>query len=327
MRNNNNITRFFFLFIFAFPISLFSQCVLPSGTYQWGSTQLDGHVKNNCDGIPNHLVIPTDATISIRNNDPWDLTIYGPIVLTIEGNGSLKFNGKDELTFASGSTIIIEDSSNSDALSKSGNGKNVAINIGGTSYTGQEFDQIIDAGGATENGPLPVELVFFEGNISDENQINLNWITASETNNSHFEIEYSKNSRDFYHIASINGYGNTTQKQQYHFVHNEPNFGMNYYRLKQVDYDGNFEYSDVINVELKNESKFELMTNSLNLLKFSILDHSILNVFNMAGQLVLSEKIQAGEHEYTFDDFTRGTYAVNILTISNHTHETFLISK
>ncbi|PSL25141.1 T9SS type A sorting domain-containing protein [Dyadobacter jiangsuensis] len=94
---------------------------------------------------------------------------------------------------------------------------------------------------------LPVTLVSFDGR-SENNQTKLVWKTTSETNNKGFEIERSADARTFEKIGFVDGSGNTKDNQHYHFTDLAP-FAISYYRLKQFDYDGKFEYSKVITVK------------------------------------------------------------------------------
>ncbi len=94
---------------------------------------------------------------------------------------------------------------------------------------------------------LPVTLVSFQGK-SENSQTKLTWKTAAETNNKGFEIERSTDARTFEKIGFVDGSGDTKENQFYHFTDLNP-FAKSYYRLKQLDYDGKFEYSKVISVK------------------------------------------------------------------------------
>ena len=93
---------------------------------------------------------------------------------------------------------------------------------------------------------LPVTLVSFEGH-SENNQTKLTWKTISETNNKGFEIERSADARTFEKIGFVDGSGDTKEMKVYHFTDPAP-FSNTYYRLKQIDFDGQFEYSKVVAV-------------------------------------------------------------------------------
>ena len=102
---------------------------------------------------------------------------------------------------------------------------------------------------------LPVEFIFFDAYLTDERIVRLIWQTVSEINNSGFEIQKSSDGRNWQIIDFIEGQGTTTENQEYQYQDKNPFAGINYYRLKQVDFDGAFEYSKVIAVEFKNSEK------------------------------------------------------------------------
>ncbi|TAG39387.1 MAG: LamG domain-containing protein [Cytophagia bacterium] len=97
------------------------------------------------------------------------------------------------------------------------------------------------------SSPLPITLLSFEGKRTNENNVLLQWKTATELNNKGFEIESSKNSTSFTKIAFVDGAGNSTNIRNYQF--NVQNSDDTYYRLKQIDFDGSFSYSSIIFVK------------------------------------------------------------------------------
>ncbi len=99
---------------------------------------------------------------------------------------------------------------------------------------------------------LPVELTSFTARTNNEN-VDLNWETASELNSQSFQIEKSNNGEDFKMIGEVRSAGTTAETQYYNFTDNNPSKGTNYYRLKQVDFDGTFEYTKIINIEFYNQ--------------------------------------------------------------------------
>ncbi len=98
----------------------------------------------------------------------------------------------------------------------------------------------------TPNGGIPVELILFTS-IIFESKIELNWSTATETNNSGFEIlRFTQNDNDHWkEIGFVPGHGTTTETQHYSFTDNDVKPGNYQYKLKQIDYDGTFEYSQI----------------------------------------------------------------------------------
>ena len=94
---------------------------------------------------------------------------------------------------------------------------------------------------------LPVELVEFKALIRNDG-VSLMWKTASESNNMGFEIQRANfNEINWETIGFKEGRGDSYELASYFFVDENPLYGMNYYRLRQLDYDGNFEYSAVLN--------------------------------------------------------------------------------
>jgi hypothetical protein len=105
----------------------------------------------------------------------------------------------------------------------------------------------------TINNYIPVELNSFTA-IPLDNSVNLNWLTATETNNSGFQIDRSKKlearNDDWINIDFVIGNGTTTEPQFYSFVDEKLSSGIYKYRLKQIDFDGNYEYSNEIEVDV-----------------------------------------------------------------------------
>ena len=101
--------------------------------------------------------------------------------------------------------------------------------------------------GSDNTNTLPVKLIAFSGKLSMEN-IALSWATSSETNSAYFEIEHSKSGYDFTSIGKVTAAGNTNVQSNYRFTDYNAIKGINYYRLKQTDLDGNYVYSNIIYV-------------------------------------------------------------------------------
>jgi hypothetical protein len=140
--------------------------------------------------------------------------------------------------------------------------------------------------------PLPVELVSFSGIVKDQ-KVYLNWSTATEVNNYGFEILRQAQDDEWDLIGFVEGHGNSNSQKEYNFIDNEINHaGIYYYRLKQIDTDGAYEYSNQIEVNYKIPSIFELNQNypnpfnpsttiSFNLPKSGVVT---LRVYNLMGE-------------------------------------------
>jgi hypothetical protein len=96
--------------------------------------------------------------------------------------------------------------------------------------------------------PLPVELAWFKASITPDNSVKLEWHTDSELNNESFDIERSQDGFDYTAIGKRQGAGTTSQETDYVFVDEQPLPGRSYYRLKQNDFNGDFEYSHIVSV-------------------------------------------------------------------------------
>ena len=97
------------------------------------------------------------------------------------------------------------------------------------------------------NSPLPIELLSFNA-TPHNNIVNLNWITATETNNDFFTVERSTDGIHFEPIITVDGAGNSFSTLHYSSVDEKPIIGVSYYRLKQTDYDGQYSYSNIVSV-------------------------------------------------------------------------------
>ncbi|MDB4534085.1 T9SS type A sorting domain-containing protein [Vicingaceae bacterium] len=104
--------------------------------------------------------------------------------------------------------------------------------------------------------PLPIELVSFAANVNLE-QVDLKWITSTEINNDYFTIERSVDAQNWEEILTVNGAGNSNQTQEYYDIDYEPLSGASYYRLKQTDYNGKFEYFNIVPVKFEEEMSSE----------------------------------------------------------------------
>ncbi len=111
--------------------------------------------------------------------------------------------------------------------------------------------------------PVPVELISFTADVN-ENNITLNWSTATETNNQGFDVERFVESLNWEKIGFVEGSGTTTELRSYSFVDENVTEGKYSYQLKQIDFDGSFEYSDVVEIEVGTPNQYSLEQNYPN---------------------------------------------------------------
>ena len=165
------------------------------------------------------------------------------------------------------------------------------------------------------NNAIPVELTSLAASVNN-NIVTLNWITASELNNSGFEIlrqmsEYRSQESEWERIGFVEGNGTTTESNYYSFEDKNVFAGKYYYRLKQIDFDGSFEYSDIIEVDVNIPAKFSLSQNYPNpfnpttTIEYQIPSDGFvsLTIHNTVGQEVstlVNENQSAGKYSITF---------------------------
>ncbi|MBK7632721.1 MAG: T9SS type A sorting domain-containing protein [Ignavibacteriales bacterium] len=162
---------------------------------------------------------------------------------------------------------------------------------------------------------IPVELISFSSSIN-ENDITLYWQTATETNNQGFQVErretQDERSDDWNSISFVDGKGTTTEPQSYSFVDENLSAGKYQYRLKQIDFDGTFEYSNTIEIEINQPTKFSLEQNYPNpfnpttSIQYAISSRQFvsLKVFDVLGKEVatlVNEEKSAGSYEIEFN--------------------------
>lgn len=225
-----------------------AQCILYSGSY----TQAE--VKQCLSGNKT-LIVPDFQLVELDGS--WNLTDLGPITLIIKGNGCIIFSGYNEyaekLKLAEGSSILIEEgASNPFALLGTGSAGQVRIRIGDTRYKERDFEDLIGAYGVS--AVLPVELAYFRAK-GEEVGIRMEWKTEVEINNAYFEVEFSRDGKEFKSIAYLEGSGTSAIPTFYHFQHKTPVLGHNYYRLKQTDFDDAYSYSPIVTVSWDKQQK------------------------------------------------------------------------
>jgi hypothetical protein len=112
-------------------------------------------------------------------------------------------------------------------------------------------------------GVLPVELTLFKGKYTDGTVL-LEWSTGAELNNYGFEIQKRYDNTSFKKIGFVNGFGTTSNGNNYSFEDDDLQSYRIYYRLKQIDFNGGFKYSDVVNIENPALSDYKLCGNYPN---------------------------------------------------------------
>lgn len=181
--------------------------------------------------------------------------------------------------------------------------------------------------GSEEVNALPVNLISFEASATESNSVVLNWATAGEINNSFFAIERSTDAINFETIGQVDGAGNTDDLINYRYTDTNPVAGVTYYRLKQVDTNGEFEHSEIKRVylqALQEEITWKLYPNPLASGELLVLEHNgTANATPLSFQILGLDgrRVAHGQYEYRpqqiFIDtqgFPAGMYLLRITT-------------
>ena len=247
----------------------------------------------------------------------WNSTIFNTPLWSID----FPISGASQVGYAvgdAGTILKTFDAGTSWQQQQSG----ISQKLNKTYFLDPEFGFAVGENGiilrtTTGGDPIPVELVSFSTNVTN-NEVYLNWTTATETNNQGFEIlRTNQNEIDNWNkIGFVTGYGTTTETQHYSFTDNDVGTGKYRYKLKQLDYDGSFEYSQIIEAIVDAPTKFSLEQNYPNpfnpntKIKFSIpqdvrgeRQEVTIKVYDVLGNEVatlVNEEKPAGEYEVEF---------------------------
>lgn len=176
------------------------------------------------------------------------------------------------------------------------------------------------------NSPLPIELLNFDARLN-EPVVNIDWSTATETNNDYFVVERAGDDLVWKPLMQVQGAGNSSSTISYHEVDREPLNGVSYYRLKQVDFDGHFEYSDVVSVvrtHKQAENDLYLFPNpsSIGSVYVTLPEHKSdelvgdLSMFEISGKKVWEERaaFNGGQFVLNYGDLPSGIYLIQLQT-------------
>ena len=172
---------------------------------------------------------------------------------------------------------------------------------------------------AITTNPLPVVLTTFDA-WYDAGSSQLEWITSSEINNDYFTVERANENGEYIPIGRVEGHGTTSQTNHYYFTDTDPYDGVNYYRLRQVDYNGHFEYSPV-RIVITEE------TNSLDIISVATIDNQIdvsvaaaegttvhTHITDVSGRIIFNEAtvIHHQPTHFVTSQLTSGIYFVEV---------------
>lgn len=175
---------------------------------------------------------------------------------------------------------------------------------------------------------FPVQWASFEAETQGS-KVQLKWVTATEIQNSHFDVQASQNGTIFETVGTMVGAGNSSSLRQYRFTHNFPTLGKNYYRIKQIDIDGTATYSDIETIlfERGNEAinvypnpvTEGLLNIALSGTKFMESSHIQASLIDITGNIVLHTTLNPSDFANTDLqwDLSQVTSGMYFLTIAN----------
>ncbi len=258
------------------------------------------------------------------NNSFWDTQTSGRAT-SDGGTGKTTIEMKNIVTFTDETTVGLTTAWDFET--------NPNDDVGNNNYWDIDQSGIINNGYpflSWQNGvaiSLPVELTTFTATLTSSATVMLNWQTATEVNNYGFSVERKSEveNREWQEVGFVDGHGNSNSPKEYSFIDTSPLSGAVSYRLKQVDIDGTFEYSDVVTVELDSPKQFKFSQNYPNpfnpttMISYTLpTDSKVkIEIFNTLGQSVavlVNDNKTAGYYESSWDasNLPSGIYLISI---------------
>lgn len=303
-------------------VSILENCIFYSNTANWGGAiNINGVGINPTTGANSSKVIlrhntfldntagsggadirSYNAGLDAYNNILWSFGSMSVVSGDVEVDHCVVRNG-----FAGGTSIITQNPLLSDPESgdfslrinspaiDSGNG-NVGYDIMGVSRPQGNGP---DIGAYEYQGALPVEFLNFSANLKDKS-VFIDWITGSEVNNDYFEVQRSFDGKNWAAIGMVDGAGNSNETLKYQFIDHHPAPGMNYYRIKQMDFDGQYDYSSIESVSVESLYSIELFPNpthdyiNLHIPNMANVDSQI-SIYDITGRKLYELKTNAGQ--------------------------------
>lgn len=159
------------------------------------------------------------------------------------------------------------------------------------------------------SGVLPVELLYFNADCASDKEVNIKWATASQSNNDYFTVERSLDGINFEGINSVKGAGSNTQTLHYSVMDLKFFSGINYYRLKQTDFNGDHQYSNMKEVScLLNKDEFISYPNPASE-QITFKGSGKVYVYNMLGENIYTSDVDK-EMEIDLSKYPKGTYSI-----------------
>jgi len=176
--------------------------------------------------------------------------------------------------------------------------------------------------------PLPVTLGNFKATVDASNEVQIKWTTFSEIDNDYFTLERSASGSDYQQVARINGAGNSTSVINYTYTDTDPEIGLNYYRIKQTDFDGTVRTSNPIKVQVakitRSENALQVFPNPFSTnysVKFTSDSDQMIDIrlLRLDGSVIFQDpqQVSAGANIFKYEapvHMKKGNYLVQVVS-------------
>ena len=287
------------LMVVTLQVAAFSQCALETGKYK--QNDIIGQL-NQCSS--NHLIIQDGVTVEVQGGD-WDLRGNGTVIITIQAGGTLQYTGGHSILLNNLSSLVIQSGG-----SLVENNQHNRVVWGEETWSSSNFGTLIAQGGV---GPqaLPVELSRFA--VERRTGYNmLVWTTVSEIDNDGFYIQVSGNGKSWDNLDWVNGNGNAVDRIDYSYKLDPiATQAYKYVRLKQVDFDGAYEYSRVLELPQSN-NRFSIYPNpTSDYVNIAGVEGPVKGrIYDQMGQVV--KTFQDTNESISLLDVSLGTYILEV---------------
>ncbi len=263
-----------------------------------------------------NISVPTGSNVRVQcTTVACDVSTHG-----LDGGDNFFVNGVQVVTGASNTPV------NYDQCFNNTSGAPITVNASLTANRKDETVQVVftitagTPGTCSASIPLPIKLNSFHVETKERTAF-FTWTTATEANNSYFAIERSANGKDFQTIGTVGGAGTSATEKNYQFTDAAPLRGINYYRLKQMDFDGRSEYSEIKAVKMSSGGLVSLRPTEASeqlviTLQEAQIGNSELAIFDQLGRVIYRTNIAEGSLEALVNvgNFNAGAYFVRIGT-------------
>lgn len=234
----------------------------------------------------------------------------GTYAITVDASDFNKFDGTTPITDMTGIRLIKRASGGSWASS---NSTTTTDPTALSDVTTRGLASFSEFGIAMAEAVLAVEILQFDAYFA-KGKTNVIWQTAQEKDNNFFDVQHSTNGSAFYSIGHIKGKGTTKEKQTYSYEHLAPSVGLNYYRLRQVDWDKKESYSRIISILSNTETKIQILptfvTDILTVRTFGNTVQSY-TIFDISGRIKQNGQL-IGQKDLILNNLSAGMYILKV---------------